>query len=92
MESRKIGFSGMTQTCYSEWSKTVLEYYPQDIKFQYEEDHDVSAVYHGQHRVAEYDFSSGTGYVTESGNKRRIEEVGRTPNFEEFDVDNLIQF
>lgn len=83
----KMDFHGTNQTCYSDWSHCVLSFYPFNPKYQ--RNNNIIAVFSDNQKIAEFDFDTGTGYVV-SSKVYNLEEVGKLPNFEEFDLDTLL--
>lgn len=87
MEPRLMNFPGTHQTCYADWSRCVLSYYPFGPKYQL--NGDIVAVFYENKKIAEYDFSTGKAFLVHS-EVHSLEKIGKIPNFEEFDIDNLL--
>lgn len=83
-----MNFPGTHQTGYADWSRCVLSFYPYNLKYQ--RNGNIIAVFYENKKVAEYDFNTGTASAILS-EAHSLKEIGKIPNFEEFDVDTLLQ-
>lgn len=83
----KMDFHGAQQTCYADWSRCVLSYYPYNPKYQ--RNGDSIEVYYDSQKVAEFEFDTGRGYIVPAP-AHTPEEVGKLPNYTNFDIDNLL--
>lgn len=87
MASKRLNFPGNHQTTYADWAKSVLQSWPNSIRFAVGDDGRIEA-YYGNDVIAEFHFSTGTGWTTENSDPEPIEERD-IPQFMEFDVDTL---
>ena len=81
-------FSGAQQTCFSDWGRTVIEFFPQ-AKFGI--DGEKVLVFEDNAEVGHYDFSTGTGSLVSTNGPQPPENVGRLPSFTPIDIDSFIQ-
>lgn len=79
---------GQQQTCYADWSRAVLTFYPHNPKFA--RNGDIIEVWYDDKQVAEFNFGNGKGQIIHA-KQHNLEEVGKIPNFEPFDLDSMVQ-
>ena len=84
MESR-----GTQQTGYADWAKTVLLNYPFNPTFK--KNGQIINVFFNDEPVGQYDFGRGMGSVVLEDKNHSLKEVGKLQNYEEFDLDTIIQ-
>ena len=80
---------GAQQTGYADWAKTMLENYPYNPTFQ--RNGKIVNVFYNNEQVGQYDFSRGMGSVTLVDQNHSLKDVGKLPNYQEFDIDSLLQ-
>lgn len=83
-----MDFSGAQQTCFSDWGRTVLEFFP-NAKFNIEGEK--VHVFRDDENVGHYDFSTGMGHLIDGQTVHPASDVGRYPSFSAIDIDTLIQ-
>jgi len=81
-------FAGAQQTCFSDWGRTVLEFFP-TAKFNIKGE--IVHVYRDDIDVGHYDFSNGTGHLDDGNPIQPPSAVGRFPSFVPIDIDMFIQ-
>ena len=83
-----MDFAGAQQTCFSDWGRTLLEFYP-TAKFNIKGER--VHVYKDNAVVGHYDFSTGTGHLVDAPVIMTPDAVGRFPSFTPIDIDTFIQ-
>jgi hypothetical protein len=81
-------FAGAQQTCFSDWGRTAIEFFP-TAKFNIAGE--VVHVFRDDKDVGHYDFSKGTGFLEDGNPIQPPTAVGRFDSFAPIDVDTLIQ-
>ena len=84
-----MDFQGSQQTCYSDWARMVITFYP-DIKFKNAPEEDKVLVFSGEEEIAFFNFGNGTGYILNGTNKEGLTQIGKTPQLSVFDIDSMI--
>ena len=83
-----MNFAGAQQTCFSDWGRTVLEFFP-NAKFNITGE--TVHVFRDSEDVGHYDFSTGTGHLADGNPVLPSSAVGRFPSFSPIDIDTFIQ-
>lgn len=83
-----MNFAGAQQTCFSDWGRMVLEFFP-EAKFSI--DGKKVHVFRDNVDVGYYDFGSGTGHLDDGYPIQPPEAVGRFPSFAPINIDDFIQ-
>lgn len=90
MTEKRLDFIGAHQTCYSDWARSVLEFYPYNPRFK-TENKDIVAVFYNNDKIAEYNFETGKGFIIEKNKKHDLSKIEQLPQFQEIEIDRLIQ-
>ena len=83
-----MDFVGAQQTCFSDWGRTVIEFFP-NAKFNIEKD--TVYVYRDGEQVGHYDFSTGTGKLNDGHAIQPPSAVGRFTSFSPINIETFIQ-
>ena len=83
-----MDFSGSQQTCYSDWGRTVLEFFP-DPKFSLNGER-VHVFWRGE-EVGYYDFGTGRAFLKDGFPIHPPSVVGNYQSFTPIDIDSFIQ-
>lgn len=86
---RVMESTGTQQTGYADWAKAVLMNYPYNPTFK--KNGQVVNVFFNGEPVGQYDFSRGMGSVVLGDKNHSLKEIGKLQNYEEFDLDTIIQ-
>ena len=89
---KRMDFPGAMQTTYSDWAKTLISYYPFNPRFALDDTGTKTQVFYENKQVAEFDFSTGTGFLLFDDDKMYgLDAVGTLPNFEPFNIESMLQ-
>ncbi len=83
-----MDFLGAQQTCFSDWGRTLLEFFP-NVKFNIHGE--VVHVFRDNEKVGHYDFSTGMGHLIDGQTVQPPSAIGRFPSFSPIDIDMFIQ-
>lgn len=83
-----MDFAGAQQTCFSDWGRTVVEFFPNAKFSKYDE---VVHVFLDGLMVGHYNFATGTGQLVDGYKVQPPESVGRFASFEPIDIDTFIE-
>ena len=83
-----MNFAGNTQTCFSDWGRTLLEFFI-DPKFNI--DGEMVHVYMNNVEVAHYDFGSGSGFIEAGHQSQPASAIGRFESFTPIPIDTFLQ-
>ena len=83
-----MDFAGAQQTCFSDWGRTVLEFFPTP-KFSIHDE--VVLVFYNDTNVGHYNFGTGTGYLADGYERQDAGVVGRFASWQDISIDDFIQ-
>lgn len=86
--SHRQNYTGVYGTTYTDWAKQVLVRFSTDVKFS--KDGEVINVMLDDRKVAEFDFSTATGYIEASDQEYSLDDMNNAGMFEELKLSDVI--